>query len=249
MYVGILNILANATSGISIVLEHRYYGRSLPANQSFSLSTDDLRFLTSEQALLDSVRFIQHLDLGFLDSRLHGKTGSDDRPWFAYGGSYAGAMTAFLVKGWGANGTMINRTPPEHPAIKYAALPTGTKNTRPLIWGGIASSAVTHAQISFPEYFEAIRQAAPAKCMRTLEQTVEAIDKGLEVAGGRWKGIIKGLFGLEGLKSDADFAEVRVLPLRPIPHRTHVLQVISSVLGSWQARNWDPAGEPPTFRR
>lgn len=52
--------------------------------------------------------------------------------------------------------------------------------------------------------------------MRTLERTVEAIDQGLEVAGGRWKGIIKGLFGLEGLKSNADFAEVRVVPLRPV---------------------------------
>ncbi|GHJ84782.1 hypothetical protein NliqN6_1184 [Naganishia liquefaciens] len=221
---GILNILANATSGISIVLEHRYYGRSLPANQTFSLSTDNLRFLTSEQALLDTVRFIQHLDLGFLDSRLHGKTGSGDRPWIAYGGSYAGAMTAFLVKGWGANGTMVDHIPPEHPAVKYPTRATVHGNTRPLVWGGIASSAVTHAQISFPEYFEAIRQAGPKKCMRTLEQTVEAIDRGLEAAGGRWKGIIKGLFGLEGLKSDADFAEV-----------------ISSVLGSWQARNWDPA--------
>jgi hypothetical protein len=208
LFTGILNILANATSGISVVLEHRYYGRSLPTSKNFSLSTDNLRFLTSEQALLDTVRLIQHLDLGFLDSRLHGKTGSGDRPWIAYGGSYAGAMTAFLVQGWGVNGTMLDHTPPEHPAIKYPTVSSGPKNTRPLVWGGIASSAVTHAQISFPEYFEAIRQAAPEKCMRTLERAVEAIDAGLEVAGGRWNGVVKGLFGLEGLKSDADFAEV-----------------------------------------
>jgi hypothetical protein len=105
---------------------------------------------------------------------------------------------------------MLDHTPPEHPAIKYPTVSSGPKNTRPLVWGGIASSAVTHAQISFPEYFEAIRQAAPQKCMRTLERAVEAIDAGLEVAAGRWNGVVKGLFGLEGLKSDADFAEVRL---------------------------------------
>lgn len=210
---GILNILANATSGISIVLEHRYYGHSLPRTPSFSLSTDNLRFLTSEQALLDTARFIQYLDLGHLDARLRGKTGSAERPWIAYGGSYAGAMTAFLVQGFGENGTMRDHMPPSHPAITYSH----NKNSSvppPLVWGGIASSAVTHAQVSFPEYFEAIRQAAPEKCMRTLQGAVDAIDRGLEVAGGRWKRVVKGLFGLEGLERDADFAEVRVSPVR-----------------------------------
>jgi hypothetical protein len=196
---GILNILANATNGISIVLEHRYYGLSLPHN--FSLSTDNLRHLTSEQALLDSARFIQLLDLGFLDKRLKGKTGSRTRPWVAYGGSYAGAMTAFLVQAYGENGTQTHTLPPPHPAIKYV----NASAPPPLVWGGIASSAVTHAQVSFPEYFEAIRQAAPEKCMRTLESAVEAIDTAL---GGPWKGAVKALFGLKDLTSDADFAEV-----------------------------------------
>jgi hypothetical protein len=43
--------------------------------------------------------------------------------------------------------------------------------------------------------------------MRTLEAAVVAIDEALE-APGPWKSVVKGLFGLEGLKSDADFAEV-----------------------------------------
>jgi len=38
--------------------------------------------------------------------------------------------------------------------------------------------------------------------------------------------LVKGLFGLEGLSDNADFGEV-----------------ISSPLGLWQAKNWDPAGE------
>jgi len=60
---GILQILSNATNGLSIVLEHRwvpflrlqlilrYYGKSIPVE---SLSTDDLRFLNNAEALEDS---------------------------------------------------------------------------------------------------------------------------------------------------------------------------------------------------
>lgn len=206
---GILNILTNATGGIGIVLEHRYYGQSLPHTDefghNFTLSTDNLRFLTSEQALLDTARLVQHLDLGAIDHRLNGTTGSTDRPWIAYGGSYAGAMTAFLVTSFPHHTTESELSlPPAHPAITYAH----PSAPRPRVWGGIASSAVTHAQVSYPEYFMAIQQAAPEKCMRTLESVVEAIDTALEVGGGRFKGMIKGLFGLEGLESDADFADV-----------------------------------------
>lgn len=223
---GILNILTNATGGIGIVLEHRYYGHSLPLtdasghHHNFTLSTDNLRFLTSEQALLDTARLVQFLDLGAVDERLNGTTGSQDRPWIAYGGSYAGAMTAFLVTSFPhQSSTQTPPTeltlPPTHPAtVNSYADPMAP---RPIVWGGIASSAVTHAQTSFPEYFTAIQQAAPEKCMRTLETVVEAIDTALDVAGGRFRGVVKGLFGLEGLKSDADFADVscfaRVLAL------------------------------------
>lgn len=48
---GILEILSNATNGLSIVLEHRYYGDSIPVP---SFSTDDLRFLNNAEALEDS---------------------------------------------------------------------------------------------------------------------------------------------------------------------------------------------------
>lgn len=48
---GILQILAEATGGLSIVLEHRYYGKSVPVK---SFSTDDLRFLNNAEALQDS---------------------------------------------------------------------------------------------------------------------------------------------------------------------------------------------------
>ena len=248
--------MTNATGGIGIVLEHRYYGKSLPntsypSGKPFSLSTDDLRFLTSEQALMDSARLIQGLDLSHLDKHLDRENMSNQvRPWIWYGGSYAGAMTAFLLKGWGYdNGTMLDRMPPPHPAIialdpthlprNYGNVTLGEHSRisinissgstprphRGLVWGGIASSAVTHAQTSFPDYFQAIQTWAPDECMRTLEDAVETIDQLLELQGGKWRRTVQGWFGLEDLEHVQDFGDV-----------------LASVLGGWQGRNWDPKG-------
>lgn len=43
---GILAQLSQATHGIGVVLEHRYYGGSFPTPD---LSTENLRFLTTQQ--------------------------------------------------------------------------------------------------------------------------------------------------------------------------------------------------------
>jgi hypothetical protein len=55
---------------------------------------------------------------------------------------------------------------------------------------------------------------------------VETIDKLLDLPEPV-PSFVKGLFGLEGLSDHADFGDI-----------------ISSPLGYWQAKNWDPAGEP-----
>lgn len=43
----VIKILMEATNGLGIILENRYYGRSYPYNLS---TTDNLRFLTTEQS-------------------------------------------------------------------------------------------------------------------------------------------------------------------------------------------------------
>ncbi|KAL9130213.1 MAG: hypothetical protein Q9217_001558 [Psora testacea] len=87
---GILHQLAKATNGIGVVLEHRYYGTSFPTPD---LSTENLRFLTTEQALADTAYFAQHVKFEGLDDE---KVNAEDTPYIAYGGSYAGAFVAFL---------------------------------------------------------------------------------------------------------------------------------------------------------
>lgn len=88
---GIVAQLAEATGGIGVILEHRYYGTSFPTED---LSTENYRFLTTEQALADQAYFAQHIVFpGFEDVDLTAPGGT---PYIAYGGSYAGAFVAFL---------------------------------------------------------------------------------------------------------------------------------------------------------
>ena len=45
---GIVAILAEATNGLGVILEHRYYGESFPVAD---LSVPNLRFLTTDQGM------------------------------------------------------------------------------------------------------------------------------------------------------------------------------------------------------
>ena len=82
--------LAEATHGIGVVMEHRYYGQSFPAED---LSTENLRFLTTEQALADSAYFSQNVVFEGLE---HIDLTAPNTPHILYGGSYAGGQVAFL---------------------------------------------------------------------------------------------------------------------------------------------------------
>ncbi|KAF6840564.1 extracelular serine carboxypeptidase [Colletotrichum musicola] len=89
---GIVSILAKATGGVGVILEHRYYGKSFPVPD---LSTDNLRFLSTDQALADTAYFAKHITFpGYEDLNLT----APETPYIAYGGSYAGAFAAFLRK-------------------------------------------------------------------------------------------------------------------------------------------------------
>ena len=89
---GIVAQLAAGTNGVGVILEHRYYGTSFPTP---SLSIEDLRFLTTEQALADEAYFAQNVVFeGLEDQNLT----AGATPWISYGGSYAGAFSAFLRK-------------------------------------------------------------------------------------------------------------------------------------------------------
>ncbi|KAB0797058.1 hypothetical protein PPYR_11119 [Photinus pyralis] len=66
-------------------LEHRYYGKSHPTED---MSTKNLQYLTSQQALADLAAFIQakNEEYGF----------SSNVKWIVFGGSYPGSLAAWM---------------------------------------------------------------------------------------------------------------------------------------------------------
>lgn len=99
---GLLHQLAVATNGVGVVLEHRYYGTSIPTPD---FSTENLRFLTTDQALADEAYFAQHVVFKGLEQY---DLTAPNTAYIGYGGSYAGAFVAFLRKlypdvFWGEN--------------------------------------------------------------------------------------------------------------------------------------------------
>ena len=79
LQIGLLHELAKATNGIAVLLEHRYYGHSLPVRPR---NTEAFRFLTVEQAMADQAYFAQHIVFpGHEDLNLT----APNTPWFAIG--------------------------------------------------------------------------------------------------------------------------------------------------------------------
>jgi hypothetical protein len=86
---GIVNQVAQATNGIGVILEHRYYGTSFPYE---NVTTESLRFLSTEQALAEINHFAKNVKFDGIDEDLT----APNAPWIVYGGSYAGAQAAFM---------------------------------------------------------------------------------------------------------------------------------------------------------
>ena len=90
---GILDILARETGGIGIVLEHRFYGQSIPNRTDLgpgkAWGAEQLRLLNHRQALEDSAEFIRRLNIS-------GTENGEKRKVIYYGGSYPGARSAHM---------------------------------------------------------------------------------------------------------------------------------------------------------
>lgn len=89
---GIVPILTKALGGVGLILEHRYYGTSQPFD---SLTAENYRFLTVEQALADNAYFAKNVQFPGLE---HLNLTAPNTPWIIYGGSYAGSLAAFTRK-------------------------------------------------------------------------------------------------------------------------------------------------------
>ncbi|EAT91563.2 hypothetical protein SNOG_00068 [Parastagonospora nodorum SN15] len=86
---GIVHQVIEATGGLGVILEHRYYGKSFPVDD---LTTKNMRFLSTDQALAEIDYFARNVKFEGIDADLT----APNTPWVVYGGSYAGAQAAFM---------------------------------------------------------------------------------------------------------------------------------------------------------
>lgn len=87
---GIVDILAKATNGLGVVLEHRYYGLSIPV---LNLTTDALRFLNNNQSAADSANFMATVKFPGIGEDLTAPA----TPWIYYGVSQSSAPSSGLT--------------------------------------------------------------------------------------------------------------------------------------------------------
>ncbi|KAM6932881.1 thymus-specific serine protease [Xenentodon cancila] len=99
---------AEKLSALCFMLEHRFYGKSHPTTD---LSTDNLRFLSSRQALAD----LAHFRTVMGESR-----GLDNKKWVAFGGSYPGSLAAwFRLKYPHLVHASVATSAPVHAAVNF----------------------------------------------------------------------------------------------------------------------------------
>ncbi|KYR02101.1 peptidase S28 family protein [Tieghemostelium lacteum] len=78
--------LAQEMNGLVLFIEHRYYGKSMPFG-AYSGETDNLQYLSVEQALADLAQLILYLQTQLNASHC---------PVLAFGGSYSGMVAAYF---------------------------------------------------------------------------------------------------------------------------------------------------------
>ncbi|XP_051192663.1 probable serine protease EDA2 isoform X2 [Lolium perenne] len=140
-----LAVLAKKFGAAVVTPEHRYYGKSSPFD---SLSTENLRFLSSKQALFDLAVFRQYYQ-ETLNSR-HNRSSGLENPWFVFGVSYAGALSAWF-------------------RLKFPHLTCGS----------LASSGVVLAVYNFTDFDKQVGESAGPQCKAALQETTRLVDEQL----------------------------------------------------------------------
>uniref|UniRef100_A0A7E4W0T9 Serine protease K12H4.7 n=1 Tax=Panagrellus redivivus TaxID=6233 RepID=A0A7E4W0T9_PANRE len=141
--------LAKEVGARVFLLEHRFYGKSQPSNFFPGLFTP-FDYLNSQQAAADVVAFItgQNGNLNITNPR-----------WILFGGSYAGALAAWIRE--------------KHPDSVYAA---------------VASSAPVQAVVNFKSYLEGVYNVLHSydpKCAESVRKGFYDFNRLLQTPLGR----------------------------------------------------------------
>ncbi|KAJ8924887.1 hypothetical protein NQ315_001043 [Exocentrus adspersus] len=120
-------------------LEHRFYGQSQPLPD---VSIESLRYLSSEQALGDATEFIKSMNQVY--------NLAPDAKWIVFGGSYSGALAAWL-------------------RLKQPDL----------VYGAVCSSGPLLAELDFSDYHQVVIDdltASSEQCMTSLTTALTQVE-------------------------------------------------------------------------
>ncbi|KAL8289556.1 hypothetical protein RB601_005461 [Gaeumannomyces tritici] len=165
-----VGMIAQAVGGATIMLEHRYWGESSPFSD---LTVHNLQYHTLNNAIADHTYFARNVKLPFDPE---GKSAPSKAPWVMTGGSYAGALSAWIER-----------------------LDPGT------FWAYYASSPVVEAVGDFWRYFSPVQEGMPRNCSADVRKVIEHVDKVLLTGSPQEKLAIKTKFGFADLEHDSDF--------------------------------------------
>ncbi|KAJ8443628.1 hypothetical protein Cgig2_019610 [Carnegiea gigantea] len=140
-----ISVLAKKFGAAIVAPEHRYYGKSSPFK---SHTTKNLRYLSSKQALFDLAVFRQYYQES-LNRKLN--RSNVENPWFVFGGSYAGALSAWF-------------------RLKFPHLTCGS----------LASSGVVLAVYNFTDFDRQVGVSAGPECKAILQEVTHLVEERLE---------------------------------------------------------------------
>ncbi|KAI1140057.1 peptidase S28 [Hypoxylon sp. FL0543] len=174
----IAGLIAKKVGGAVLMVEHRYWGNSTPYE---ALSTKNLQYLNVDQAVSDFVHFAQTAQLPFDTS---GSSNAREAPWIWTGGSYSGALGAWIE-----------------------SLSPGT------FWATHSSSGPVEAIYNYWEYFYAIQQGMPKNCSKDFTAIINYVDEVFTHSSPKEQARLKQLFGLQELAHVEDVAAAISYPI------------------------------------
>lgn len=136
----IAGVLAQEIGAATVLMEHRYWGSSSPYE---NLTTENMLYLTLNNSILDCTYFANNVKLPFVP---YGNN-ADSVPWVLIGGSYSGALTAWVE-----------------------AKAPGT------FWAYLASSGVVEAISDFWQYFAQVQLGMPKNCSADVTLVIDHMD-------------------------------------------------------------------------
>ncbi|KAI2625035.1 peptidase S28 [Hypoxylon sp. NC1633] len=174
----ITGLIAKEVGGAVVMVEHRYWGNSTPYEIQ---STKNLQFLNLDQSVADFVNFARTVKLPF---DANGTSNAPQAPWVWIGGSYSGALGAWIE-----------------------SLAPGT------FWATHASSGPVEAIFDYWQYFYGIQQGMPKNCSEDYSAIIDHVDDVFTHGSPEEQADLKQRFGLQDLAHLDDVAAAISSPI------------------------------------